>query len=145
MFLGFFIISCLAVCFYLSLHCSCVFLLMFYLFLIYLLILTILIHHQVFFFFISMLILTKMLIAFKVIITPLQKNLWLLFSASFLFLEIWFSKSGNITFRLFLFLIIYLLLFLHKHIKTSNHQETIRSGSRYKFFTSDFTDTYEDI
>ena len=74
-----------------------------------------------------------------------SKNLWLLFSASFLFLKIWFSKSGNITLRLFVFLIVYLLLFLHKHIKTSDHQETIRSCSRYEFFTSDFIDTCEDI
>ena len=74
--------------------------------------------------------------------------LWLLFSASFLFLKIWFSKSGNITLRLFnflRFLIVYLLLFLHKHIKTSDHHETIRSCSRYEFFTSDFIDTCEDI
>ena len=56
-----------------------------------------------------------------------SKNLWLLFSALFLFLKIWFSKSGNIR---FVFLIVYLLLFLHKHIKTSDHQETIRSCSR---------------
>ena len=53
-----------------------------------------------------------------------SKNFWLLFSASFSFLKIWFSKSGNITLRLFLFLIVYLLLFLHKHYKTSDHQET---------------------
>ena len=74
-----------------------------------------------------------------------SKILWLLFSASFLFLKIWFSKSGNITLRLFVFLIVYLLLFLHKHIETSDHQETIRSSSRYEFFTSDFIDTCEDI
>ena len=69
------------------------------------------------------------------------KDLWLLFSALFLFLKIWFSKIGNITLRLFLFLIFYLLLFLHKHIKTSDHQETVRSCRRYEFFTSDFIDT----
>ena len=40
-----------------------------------------------------------------------SKNLWLLFSASFLFLKIWFSKSDNITLRHFVFLIVYLLLF----------------------------------
>ena len=74
-----------------------------------------------------------------------SKNLWLLFSASFLFLKIWFSKSGNITLRLSLFLIVYLLLFLHKHIKTSYHQETITSCSRYEFFKSDFINTCEDI
>ena len=60
-------------------------------------------------------------------------------------MKIWLSKSDNITLRLFVFLVVYLLLFLHKHIKTSDHQETIRSCSRYEFFTSDFTDTSEDI
>ena len=138
------IISCLAVCFYLPLHCSCVFLLMLYMFLICLRILTILIHHQVLFFFIFMLILTKMIIAFKVIITPLQKIFGYFFQP-LLFLKNWFSKSGNITLMLFLFLVVYLLLFLHKHIKTPVHQETIRSCSRYEFFTSDFIDTCEDI
>ena len=33
------------------------------------------------------------------------------------------------------------MFFLHKHIKTSDHQETIRSCSRYEFFTSDFIDS----
>ena len=74
-----------------------------------------------------------------------SKNLWLLFSASFLFLKIWFGKSGNITLRLYVFLIVYLLLFLQKHIKNSDHQETIRRCSRYEFFTSDFLDACEDI
>ena len=74
-----------------------------------------------------------------------SKNLWLPFSASLLFLKIWFSKSGNITLRLFLFSVAFLLHFLHKHIKTSNHQETIRSCSRYEFFTPDFIDTCENI
>ena len=74
-----------------------------------------------------------------------SRNLWLLFSASFLFLKIWFSKSGNITVRLYVFLIVYLLLFLQKQIKNSDHQETIRRCSRYEFFTSDFIDNCEDI
>ena len=60
-------------------------------------------------------------------------------------MKICFSKSGNTTLRLFVFLIVYLLLFFHKHIKTSDHQEAIRSCSRYEFFTSDFIDTCEDI
>ena len=59
-------------------------------------------------------------------------------------MKIWFSKYGKITLRLFLFLVVYLLLFLHKHTKTYDHQETI-SCSRYEFFTPDFIDTYEDI
>ena len=60
-------------------------------------------------------------------------------------MKIWFSKSGNITLRLYVFLIVYLLLFLQKYIKNSDHQETIRRCSRYEFFTSDFIDTCEDI
>ena len=60
-------------------------------------------------------------------------------------MKIWFSKSGNITLRLYVFLIVYLLLFLQKHIENSDHQETIRRCSRYEFFTSDFIDTCEDI
>ena len=125
-------------------HCSCVFLLMFYKFLICLLISTIMIRHQVFFFHIHANI-DKDVNCLQSNNNASSKNLWLLFSASFLFLKIWFSKSGNITLRLSLFLIVYLLLFLHKHIKTSDHQETIRSCSRYEFFTSDFIDTCEDI
>ena len=74
-----------------------------------------------------------------------SNNHWLLFSASFLFLKIWLSKSGNITLRPYVFLIVYLLLFLQKHIKNSDHQETIRRCSRFEFFTSDFIDTCEDI
>ena len=74
-----------------------------------------------------------------------SKNLWLPFSASFLLLKIWFSKSGDRTLRLFLFLVVFLLLFLHKYIKTSDHQKTIRSCSRYEFFTPDFINTCEDI
>ena len=73
------------------------------------------------------------------------KNLWLLFSASFLFLNVWLNNSGNITLRLFLFLFVYLLLFLHKHIKTPDYQEATRSCSRYEFFTPDFIDNCEDI
>ena len=60
-------------------------------------------------------------------------------------MKLWFSKSGNITLRLYVSLSVYLLLFLQKHIKYSDHQETIRRCSRYEFFTSDFIDTCEDI
>ena len=67
----YFMFGCLFLLVFALLLC---FLLMFYMFLICLLILSIIIHHQVLFlFFIFMLILTKMLIAFKVIITPFQK------------------------------------------------------------------------
>ena len=60
-------------------------------------------------------------------------------------MKIWFSKSGNKALRLFVFLIAYLLLFLHKHTKTSDPQETMKSCSRYEFFTSDFIETCEGI
>ena len=36
-------------------------------------------------------------------------------------------------------------LFSHKHIKTSDHYEAIRSCSRHKYFTFDYIDTFEDI
>ena len=50
--------------------------------------------------------------------------------------HVWlFGMFGNITFR----------FFLHKHIKTPNHQEAIRSCSRCEFFTSDFINACEDI
>ena len=38
-----------------------------------------------------------------------------------------------------------MLPFLHKYIKTPDHQEALRSCGRYDFFTSDFIDTCEDI
>ena len=123
MFLGFFIISCLAVCFHLSLHYSCVFLLMFYMFLICLLVLTIMMHHQVLFHIHTNI--DKDVNCLQSNNNASSKNLWLLFSASFLFLKIWFSKSGNITLRLYVFLIVYLLLFLQKYIK-------FRSSGNYK-------------
>ena len=94
----------------LSLHC-CLFVLMFYMVCICLLILKIIIHQQVLPFFISMLILTKMLIVFKVRNNASSKNIWLIFSALLLFLQVWFNISGNITLRLSLFLFVYLLLF----------------------------------
>ena len=43
-----------------------------------------------------------------------------------LFLKVWFDKIGNVKLRLFVFLIVYLLLLLHKYIKTLDHQEAIR-------------------
>ena len=63
-----------------------VFLLMFYMLFICLLVLTIMMHRQVLFrFFIFILILTKMLIAFKVILTPLQKIFGYFFQPRFCF------------------------------------------------------------
>ena len=92
-----------------------------------------------------MLILAKMLIAFKVIITPHQKIFGYFFLSRFLSLKVWFNKSGNIAFRLFYFYLFICCYLLHKHIETSDHQEAVRSCSRYGFFTSDFIETCEDI
>ena len=38
-----------------------------------------------------------------------------------------------------------MLLFLHKHIKTPDHHEAIRSCSKHEFFTFDYIDTCENI
>ena len=37
------------------------------------------------------------------------------------------------------------MLFIHKYIKTPDHNETIRSCSKYEFFTFDYIDTCENI
>ena len=37
------------------------------------------------------------------------------------------------------------MLFLHKHIKTPEHNEAIRSCSKHEFFTFDCIDTCENI
>ena len=37
------------------------------------------------------------------------------------------------------------MLFLHKHIKTPDHNEAIRSCSKHEFFTFDYIDTCENI
>ena len=47
--------------------------------------------------------------------------------------------------RLFVILIVSLLFFLHKHIKTPDHHEAIRSCSRHECFTFDYMDTFENI
>ena len=95
-------------------------------------------------FFIFVLVLKKMLITFKVIVTPLQKIFGYFFQPRFCFWK--FGSIKAVTQRLdFFFLFVYLLLFLHKHIKTPDHQKAIRSCSRYQFFTSDFIDTCGDI
>ena len=98
LFLGFYVISCLAVSFFLSLHCSCAFVLTFYMFFVCLLILMtgstfFHIHANI----------DKDANCYQSNNNTSSKNLWLLFSASFLFLKIWFNKSGNITFRFFYF------------------------------------------
>ena len=47
--------------------------------------------------------------------------------------------------RILVILIVSVLLFLHKHIKTLNHHEAIRSCSKHDFFTFDYIDTCENI
>ena len=37
------------------------------------------------------------------------------------------------------------MVFLHKHIKTPDHNEAIRSCSKHEFFTFDYIDTCENI
>ena len=73
-----------------------------------------------------------------------SNDLSILLPASFLFLKVWFNKSGNIKLRIFVFFIVSLLPFLFKHMQTPDYQEAIRSSRRYEFFTSDFIDTFED-
>ena len=53
-------------------------------------------------------------------------HLWLAFTSA-LFLKVWFNKTGIIKLRLFVFvyLLVYLLLSLHKQIKTPDHYEVI--------------------
>ena len=73
-------------------------------------------------------------------------DLWLLFeSLCFFFLKVWFNNRSNIKLRLLDILIVSLLLFLDKHIKTPDHNEAIRSCSKHESFTFDYTDTRENI
>ena len=69
----FFIISCLAVSFFLSLHCSCVFVITYYMFFICLLILTIITHQEVLLFFHIYANIDKDANCLQSIITTLQK------------------------------------------------------------------------
>ena len=59
-----------------------------------------------------------------------SKDLWLYFSVWHIFFKVWFNKSANIKLGLFVFLIVYLLLFLHKNIKTPDYQVAMRSCNR---------------
>ena len=100
-----------------SLYCIRVFLLLFYMFLVcFLLIVTIIIYQQVLLFFVFILILTKMVTAFKVIIT----TLWMIYGY-FLqpcFFSWKFNNRSNIKLRLPVILVVSVMLFLHKHIKS---------------------------
>ena len=61
------------------------------------------------------------------------------------FLKVWFNNISNIKLRLLVILIVSVMLFIHKYIKTPDHNETIRSCSKYEFFTFDYIDTCENI
>ena len=54
-------------------------------------------------------------------------DLWLLFATLF--------NRSNIKLRLLVILIVFVLLFLHKHIKNLDDLEAIRSCSKHEFFT----------
>ena len=71
-------------------------------------------------------------------------TLWFILTLVFSF-EVWFSNRNNMKLRLFVILIVSLLFFLHKHIKTPDHHEAIRSCSRHECFTFDYMDTFENI
>ena len=74
-----------------------------------------------------------------------SNDLLLVFSTSVLFLKVSLNKTSNIKLRLFVFLIVYLLFFLLKQIKIRDHNEVIRTFSRYEFFTFDYIDSCEDV
>ena len=63
----------------------------------------------------------------------------------FFFLKVWFNNRSNIKLRLFATFIISVMLFLHKHINTLDHNEAIRTCRKHEFFTFDYIDTSENI
>ena len=60
-------------------------------------------------------------------------DLWLLFATLLFFLKVWFNNRSNVKLRLFVILIFSVMLFLHKHIKTPDHNEAIRSSVNMNF------------
>ena len=133
LFLNFLIFSRFAVFFVWPLYCFCVFLLIFYLFLVcFLLILTVTICHQVLLFVVFILILTKMLTAFKIIITTLWMISNYFLQPWFFFLKVWLNNKSNIKkLRFLVILIVSVLRFLQKHIKTQDNHEAIRGCSKH--------------
>ena len=133
LFLNFFIFSRFAVFFVWPLYCFCVFLLIFYMFLVcFLLILTVIIYHQVLLIVVFILILTKMLTAFKIIITTLWMISNYFLPPCFFFLKVWLNNKSNIKkLRFLVILIVSVLLFLQKHIKTQDNHEAIRGCSKH--------------
>ena len=133
LFLNLFIFSRFAVFFVWPLYCFCVFLLIFYMFLVcFLLILTVIIYHQVLLIVVFILILTKMLTAFKIIITTLWMISNYFLQPCFFFLKVWLNNKSNIKkLRFLVILIVSVLLFLQKHIKTQDNHEAIRGCSKH--------------
>ena len=58
-------------------------------------------------------------------------------------MKVWFNSISNIKLRLLVILVVS-VLFLHKHIKTPDHNEAIKSCSNHEFFTFDYIDTCEN-
>ena len=63
----------------------------------------------------------------------------------FFFLKVWFINRSNIKLRLLVILVVSVMLFLHKHIKTPDHNEAIRSCSKHDFFRFVYINTCENI
>ena len=111
---------------------------------LFLLILMTIMHCQVLFLFSFILISIKMLITFKVIITFLQMIYG--YFCQFHSYSWKFCLIGIVTWSQdFVFLIIYMLLYLHKQIEVPDCQEAVRSCSWYQFFSFDYIYTCEDI
>ena len=58
-------------------------------------------------------------------------DLWLLFVSLFFFLKVWFNNRSKIKLRLLVILIASVMHFLHKHIKTPDHNEAIKSCNKH--------------
>ena len=61
-------------------------------------------------------------------------DLRLLFATLFFILKVWFNNRSNVKLRLLAILIVSVNLFFHKHIKTPDHNEAIRSCIKHEFF-----------
>ena len=50
--------------------------------------------------------------------------------------KVWFNNGSNTKLRLLVILIVSVLPFLHKHIKTQDHDEALKSCSKLEFLHS---------